>query len=132
MNKLLKNKTAGVYLNLIAAVFAIIAMIGYAAAGRDSYGFVPRVEILLALGVISALVFSWRDFFGFGPVVTMAFLAAGFSVFLNSRFMYYSHQYYGIASDPISAAMVITTIGFAGMILFELISAFLRWGEKRA
>lgn len=132
MNSILKNKTPGVYLNLIAAMFAVLAMIGYATAGRDSYGFVPLVIILLALGVISALIFSWRDFFGFGPVVTMAFFAAAFAVFLNSRFMYYSHQYYGIASDPISTAMIVTTIGFAGMILFELISAFMRWEEKRA
>ena len=77
-------------------------------------------------------MFSWRDFYGFWPVVTMAFFAAAFAVFLNSRFMYYSHQYYGIASDPISTAMIVTTIGFAGMILFELISAFMRWEEKRA
>ena len=69
MNSMLKNKTPGVYLNLIAVLFAVIAMIGYVAAGRDSYGFVPMVVILLALGIVSAIVFSLRDFFGFGPVV---------------------------------------------------------------
>ena len=48
MNSFLKNKTPGVCLNLIAALFAVVAMLGYAAAGRDSYGFVPMVIILLA------------------------------------------------------------------------------------
>ena len=96
-----------------------------------SYGFVPLVEVFLALGIISAAIFSWRDFFGFGPVVTMAFFAAGFGVFLNSRFMYYSHQYYKIASDPISVSMIITTIGMIGMLFFELISAFMSWEKER-
>ena len=131
MAKILKDKRAGVYFNLIAAFFCVIAMIGYAFAGQDSYGFVPLVEVFLALGIISAAISSWRDFFGFGPVVTMAFFAAGFGVFLNSRFMYYSHQYYKIASDPISVSMIITTIGMIGMLFFELISAFMSWEKER-
>ena len=128
----LRNRNAGSILNLISAAFAVAALIAYTIAGKDSYGFVPLVDVLLAAGIISALVFSARDFFECGSLVTMAFFAAAFSVFLNSRFMYYSHQYYGIASDPISTAMIVTTIGFAVMILFELISAFMRWEEKRA
>ena len=131
MAKLLKGKKIGAYFNLVAAAFAIVALIGYAFAGKDSYGFVPMVVILLALGVVSALVFTWHDFYEFGPVVTMIFFAAGFGVFLNSRFMYYSHQYYKIASDPISTAMIVTTIGMIGMLLFELVSAFMCWEEKR-
>ena len=59
MAKLLKGKKIGAYLNLVAAAFAIVALIGYAFAGKDSYGFVPLVVILLALGVVSALLLSF-------------------------------------------------------------------------
>ena len=131
MKNIFHDKTAGVLCNLIAAAFAVVAMIAYAVAGRDSYGFVPMVEILLGFGVLSALIFSWHDFSEFGPLVTMLFFGSGFSVFLNSRFMYYSHQFYKIASDPITTAMIITTIALIGMIIFEIISGFMRWGEKR-
>ena len=51
MAKILKDKRAGVYFNLIAAFFCVIAMIGYTFAGQDSYGFVPLVEVFLALGI---------------------------------------------------------------------------------
>ena len=51
MKNIFHDKTAGVLCNLIAAAFAVVAMIAYAVAGRDSYGFVPMVEILLGLGV---------------------------------------------------------------------------------
>ncbi len=126
-----KNKTFGFYCNLIAAAFAIVSIAAYSVAGQDSYGFVPLVVILLGLGVLSALFFGWHDFLSLGPVITMLFMGAGLGVFLNSRFMYYAHQYYGIASDPISGAMIVTTIALAGMILFEMISAFFLWEEGR-
>ena len=126
----LRNRNAGSILNLIAAAFALAALIAYTIAGKDSYGFVPLVDVLLAAGIFSALVFSARDFFDCGSLVTMALFAAAFSVFLNSRFMYYSHQYYGIASDPITPAMMATTVAMIGMILFEMIAGFLRWGKK--
>ena len=126
----LKNRNAGSVLNLIAAVFALVALIAYTIAGKDSYGFVPLVDVLLSAGIVSALVFSARAFFECGSLVTMTLFAAAFSVFLNSRFMYYSHQYYGIASDPITPAMMATTVAMIGMILFEMIAGFLLWGKK--
>ena len=36
MAKLLKGKKIGAYFNLVAAVFAIVALIGYAFAGKAS------------------------------------------------------------------------------------------------
>lgn len=131
MSNILKDKKPGAFINLAAAVFALVALIAYSVAGQDSYGFVPAVAVLLGLGIIAALVFTWHDFFEFGPVVTMAFFGAGFAVFLNSRFMYFSHQYYGIASDPITAAMIVTVAAFAGMIVLEIVSAFMRWEGNR-
>lgn len=131
MKTFFQNKKAGVYFNLAAAIFAVVTLIAYAVAGQDSYGFVPMVDVLLGLGVVSALVFSWRDFGGFGPVVTMALFGGSFGMFLNSRFMYFSHQYYGIASAPITTSMVITTAGFVGLLLLELISGFMCWEGKR-
>ncbi len=131
MSGILKNKRPGVFVNLIATAFALAALIAYSVAGQDSYGFVPAVDVLLGLGIVASLVFTWHDFFGFGPAVVMALFGAGFAVFLNSRFMYYSHQYYGIASDPITTAMIVTTVAFAGMIVFEIISAFMRWEGNR-
>lgn len=130
MMSILKQKRPGCWVNLAAAVFAVIAMIAYAIAGQDSYGFVPLVEILLALGIVSAALFSVRDFLTLGPVITTALFSGAVGVFLNSRFMYYSHQYYGIASDPITGAMVVTTIALVGMLLLEIISGFMRWEKE--
>lgn len=130
--KWLKNKSLGVKINLIAACFAALTMVAYAIAGRDSYGFVPLVEILLGLGILASVLLSARDLLGFGPIVTMAIYGAAFAVFINSRFMYYAHQYYGIASNPITASMIVTTAGFAGMILFGCVSGFMTWGERDA
>lgn len=130
----LKNKKVGFYFGMIGVLFAIIGLISYSIAGQDSYGFVPTVDVLLVLGIVSGVVFGYRDFFGIGSIVTTAFLGSALGVFINSRFMYYSHQYYGIASDPITGAMIVTTIAFIGMILFVCISAFLGWekGGKKA
>jgi hypothetical protein len=126
----LKNRSAGTCLNLVATAFALIALVAYTIAGKDSYGFVPLVDVLLAAGIASAVIFTARDFFECGSIITMILFAAGFSVFLKSRFMYYSHQYYGIASDPITPAMIVTTAAMIGMILFEMAAGFLRWGRK--
>ncbi len=131
MKNFLQNKKLGFYLNLGAVAFAVIGIIAYAAAGQDSYGYVPMVNILLGLGVLSGLVFSIRDFGGIGPVVTMALMGAGVGMFLNSRFMYYAHQFYNIASDPITAAMIVTTVALIAMVVLEVASGFVRWEEKR-
>lgn len=131
MKKAFQDLTAGKILNLAAAAFAAVALIGYSIAGQDSYGFVPMVDVFLVLGIVSALVFSVKDVLGLGSIVTIVCFSISFSVFIYSRFMYYAHQYYGIASDPISAAMIAATAGFAGMLLCELVSGFLSWGKER-
>lgn len=123
-------RTPGVLCNWIACGFAVFTMIAYAVAGRDSYGLRPMVLFLLGIGVILGILLSKRDFLDLGSVIVMACFGAAFGVFINSRFMYYAHQYYGIASDPITVPMILTTIGFVGIILCEIISAFMRWGEK--
>jgi len=130
MKASLKHKGPGCWVNFAAAAFAAVGMVAYAIAGRDSYGFVAWVEVLLALGIVSAIVFGVRDFLTAGPVVTAALFGGAVGVFLNSRFMYYSHQFYGIASDPITGAMVVTTIALAGMLLLEIVSGFMRWEGK--
>lgn len=131
MKTFLKNKKIGFYLNLGAVACAVIGMIAYAAAGQDSYGYVPMMNVLLGLGVAAGLIFSIRDFGDVGPVVTAALLGSGVGVFLNSRFMYYAHQYYKIASDPITTAMIVTTAAQIGMLLLVIASGFCRWEEKR-
>ena len=131
MKNFLKNKKTGFYLNLGAVAFAVIGMIAYAAAGKDSYGFVPLVNNLLGLGAAAGLIFGIRDVGGIGPVVTAALMGSGVGVFLNSRFMYYAHQYYKIASDPITTAMIVTTVALIGMLLLVIASGFCRWEEKR-
>lgn len=87
MKTFLKNKKIGFYLNLAAVVCAVVGMAAYAAAGKDSYGFVPNVNLLLGLGAAAGVVFAIRDFGGVGPVVTAALMGSGVGVFLNSRFM---------------------------------------------
>lgn len=130
--KWLKKKTLGIKINLVAAGFAVLTMIAYAVAGKDSYGLVPMVEVLLGLGILCAVLSCVRDVFGFGPIVTMALYGAAFAVFINSRFMYYAHQYYGIASNPITTSMIVTTVGFVGIFLFGSIAGFMTWGERDA
>lgn len=131
MKTFLKNKKIGFYLNLAAVVCAVVGMAAYAAAGKDSYGFVPNVNLLLGLGAAAGVVFSIRDFGGVGPVVTAALMGSGVGVFLNSRFMYYAHQFYQIASDPITPAMIVTTAAFICMLVCVIASGFFRWEEKR-
>ncbi|MBO4990382.1 MAG: hypothetical protein J6D37_08640 [Clostridia bacterium] len=124
MKEFLAKKRTGFYLQAITALFALVGLIAYSIAGQDSYGFVPMVDVLLALGIVAAVVFCIKDYFGIGPIVVMAFLGSAVGVFLLSRFMYYSHQFYGIASDPMSGAMIATTIGFVGMLVCGIASAF--------
>ena len=57
-------------------------------------------------------------------IITLSAEKCNYNVFLLSRFMYYSHQFYGIASDPMSGAMIATTIGFVGMLVCGIASAF--------
>lgn len=120
----IKKKGIGFYLQAACVVLAVITAIGYAVAGTDSYGFVPMVVVLLVLGIAAGIVFCIRDFLGLGPVVTMAFYGAAAGVFIYSRFMYYSHQYYGIASDPMSGAMILTTVAFIALIVCSIVGAF--------
>lgn len=130
MKDFLKNKSTGFYLGAASVAFAIAAVISYTIAGRDSYGFVPAVDVLLILGVIAGMLFLYRDFMRIGPMVIVAFFGAALGVFIYSRFMYYSHQFYGIASDPITGAMIACSVTFAGTVLFGVISAFVRWEKE--
>ena len=88
MKKAFQDLTAGKILNLAAAAFAAVALIGYSIAGQDSYGFVPMVDVFLVLGIVSALVFSVKDVLGLGSIVTIVCFSISFSVFIYSRFMY--------------------------------------------
>ena len=124
MKNILSKKGAGLYLQVLTILCAVVRLIAYTVAGQDSYGFVPAVDVLLALGIVCGIVFCVKDFFRAGPILTMAFLGSAVGVFLLSRFMYYAHQFYGIASDPITGAMVATTVAFIGMLVFGMISAF--------
>lgn len=130
MKDFLKNKSAGFYLGAASVAFAIAAVISYTIAGQDSYGFVPAVDVLLILGVIAGMVFLYRDFMRIGPMVIVAFFGAALGVFIYSRFMYYSHQFYGIASDPMTGAMIACSVTFVGTVLFGVISAFVRWEKE--
>lgn len=126
------KKGVGFYLQLVTILFAVVGLISYTIAGQDNYGFVPLVDVLLALGIVCGIVFSIKDFFHAGPIITVAFLGGATGVFLLSRFMYYAHQFYGIASDPITGAMVATTVAFVGMLVFGMISAFFIWDKEDA
>lgn len=133
MKNFLLNKKSGFYFAAAGILFALVGLISYSIAGTDSYGFVPMVDVLLAIGIALGVLFAYRDFFGIGSMVMIAFFGSALGVFINSRFMYYSHQFYGIASDPITGAMVVTTIAFIGMIVCVCISAFLgleKGGDK--
>ena len=130
MKNILSKKGAGFYLQVLTVLCAVVGLIAYTLAGQDSYGFVPAVDVLLALGIVCGIVFSIKDFFRAGPILTMAFLGSAVGVFLLSRFMYYAHQFYGIASDPITGAMVVTTAAFIGMLVFGMISAFFAWDKE--
>ena len=130
MKNILSKKGAGFYLQVLTILCAVVGLITYTVAGQDSYGFVPAVDVLLALGIVCGIVFSIKDFFRAGPILTMAFLGSAVGVFLLSRFMYYAHQFYGIASDPITGAMVATTVAFIGMLVFGMISAFFAWDKE--
>lgn len=125
----IKGKGLGFYFAAVSIVFAVIALIAYSVAGQDSYGFVPAVVVLLAFGIVSCGVFAYRNFFRIGPMVAMAFFGGAAGVFVYSRFMYYSHQFYGIASDPITGAMVLATIAFIGMLLTGILSGFFKWDK---
>ena len=130
MKNILSKKGAGFYLQVLTILCAVVGLIAYTVAGQDSYGFVPAVDVLLALGIVCGIVFCIKDFFRAGPILTMAFLGSAVGVFLLSRFMYYAHQFYGIASDPITGAMVATTVAFIGMLEFGMISAFFAWDKE--
>lgn len=130
MKNILSKKGAGFYLQVLTILCAVVGLIAYTVAGQDSYGFVPAVDVLLALGIVCGIVFSIKDFFRAGPILTMAFLGSAVGVFLLSRFMYYAHQFYGIASDPITGAMVATTVAFIGMLVFGMILAFFAWDKE--
>ena len=132
MKNILSKKGAGFYLQVLTILCAVVGLIAYTIAGQDSYGFVPAVDVLLALGIVCGIVFCVKDFFRAGPILTMAFLGSAVGVFLLSRFMYYAHQFYGIASDPITGAMVATTVAFIGMLVFGMISAFFIWDKEDA
>ena len=130
MKNILSKKGAGFYLQVLTILCAVVGLIAYTIAGQDSYGFVPAVDVLLALGIVCGIVFCVKDFFRAGPILTMAFLGSAVGVFLLSRFMYYAHQFYGIASDPITGAMVATTVAFIGMLVFGMISALFAWDKE--
>lgn len=130
MKNILSKKGAGFYLQVLTILCAVVGLIAYTVAGQDSYGFVPAVDVLLVLGIVCGIVFCVKDFFRAGPILTMAFLGSAVGVFLLSRFMYYAHQFYGIASDPITGAMVATTVAFIGMLVFGMISAFFAWDKE--
>lgn len=130
MKNILSKKGAGFYLQVLTILCAVVGLIAYTIAGQDSYGFVPAVDVLLVLGIVCGIVFCVKDFFRAGPILTMAFLGSAVGVFLLSRFMYYAHQFYGIASDPITGAMVATTVAFIGMLVFGMISAFFAWDKE--
>lgn len=130
MTEFIKSKSVGFYFAFVGLLFAVVGLIAYSIAGQDSYGFVPAVDVLLALGILSGGLFCFKNFLHIGPMVTMVFLGSALGVFLYSRFMYYSHQYYGIASDPITGAMVVTTVAFIGMIVCSVVSAFLKWEKE--
>ena len=136
MNKIkefLGTKSVGFYLQAATILLAIVGLVSYSVAGTDSYGFVAGVDVLLVFGIAAGVVFSYKDFFRAGPIVVMAFLGSAIGLFLFSRFMYYSHQFYGLASDPMSGAMIATTIAFVGMLVCNVVSAFFPWekGENK-
>lgn len=128
--KFFKKKGIGFYLQIATILFAIIGLISYTVAGQDSYGFVAGIDVLLVIGILAGVLFCCKDFFRAGPIVVMAFLGAAVAMFILSRFMYYSHQFYGIASDPMSGAMIVTTVAFIGMIVCNIISAFFSWDKE--
>lgn len=127
MKEFLKNKGVGFWCGAASMVFALIGLIAYAVAGQDSYGFAPAVVVLLALGIVAGGAFAYRNFFNIGPMVVMAFFGGAAGVFVYSRFMYFSHQFYGIASDPITAAMVVATVALAAMLVANAAAAFCKW-----
>ncbi len=130
MKTFLAKKGIGFYLMGLAVVLAIGGIVSYSIAGGDSFGFEPLVVVFLSLAVLSGVVFGVKNFFGAGSLVVTAFLCVAVGVFLNDRFMYYSHLYYGIASEPITVAMIFTTIFFIAMVVLSVSSAFFRQDKE--
>lgn len=132
MKNVLAKKGTGFYLEAVAVLFAIVGLISYSVAGQDSYGFVAGIDVLLVLGIVCGAVFCVKDFFRAGPILVMAFLGSATGLFLFSRFMYFAHQFYGIASDPMTGAMIATIVAFIGMLVFGILSAFFVWDKEES
>ncbi len=124
MKTFLSKKSTGFYLMEVAALSALGGIISYSIAGNDSFGFVPLVVVFLALSVVAGVVFGIKNVLGLGPIVISALSCVAVGIFINDRFMYYSHLFYGIASEPITVEMVFTTVLFIIMIVSSVVSAF--------
>lgn len=130
MKNFLAKKGIGFYLQLVTILFALVGLISYSVAGKDSYGLDAGVVVLLVLGIVVGLVFCFKDFFTAGPIIAMALFGGAVGLFLVSRFMYYSYLYFGVdASKSMSGAMMATTIAFVGMLVCGIVSAFFAWDK---
>ena len=121
-----EKKSIGFYLLLGAILCAIIGLITYSVGAQDTYGFEPMVVVMLIIAIVAGLVFAYKDFYNAGSIVVSALMCVAAGIFFNARFIYFSYMYYGVGSDDLSAAMVITVIFLVVMILACVASAFFK------
>ena len=120
------KKSTGFYLLAGAVLFCVIGLIAYWIAGNDVFGLQPMVLVFLALAAVAGVIFCVKDFYGLGPIVVTILISIAFGYLFNARFMYFSHIFYGISSEALSASMLITVISFAAALVLSITSAFLK------
>ncbi len=130
MKSFISSKGIGFWFAVASELFALMGLISYSIAGQDAFGFMPAIVVFLVLGIAVGIIFGWRNFLRIGPMVMMIFFGGAASVFVYSRFMYFSHLFYGIASDPITGAMVVSTVAFIGMLVACALSGFFKWEKE--
>lgn len=131
MKEFFAKKSVGFYLMAIATLCALIGLISYAIGSTtDGFGCKTAVIVVLAIAVLAGIVFCVRDIFHMGSIVVTTLLCIAVGIFLNSRFIYYAHLYYGIASYPMTVPMMIATIAFVAMLVLSLVSAFFKQEKK--
>jgi hypothetical protein len=124
MKDFISKKGPGFYLMAADLIFVLLGIIAYAQAGQDSFGFVPAVVVLLVVAFAAGLVCCWKDFFECGSLLVAILICLAFGYFINDRYIYYAHLYFHIASEPITGAMVVTTVAFIGMLVISLVGPF--------
>ena len=120
------QKSIGFYILIVAIVSAFICLIFYATGSNDLYGSDVRITILLTTATIAGLIFSYKDFFGFGSILISILACITMGIFLSSRYVYFSNLYFNISPEPVNKSITVVTIFLILMIITGIVSAFFR------